>query len=163
MFAAGLSALGPHGLTVAELDEAVRAGKPLTGAVRDFDLRAYVRSAPERDLDPSGRYCTAAAALALTDAKLTVRGAARDRSGIFTGGTRMPPRSVHDCQKSLDERGPLHVAAVPFTHMVLNAPAGKAAQLLSLKGPLLAVSAGTCSGLFAIVRAAEQLSARDDA
>lgn len=160
VFIAGLSALGPHGLDVASLEAAVERRARLTGRVPDFVLEDLVRSAPERDLDPSGRYCTAGVALALKDGSLAVRGAARDRSGLFTGGTRMPAHSVDTCWNSITRRGVLGVAPVPFTHMVLNAPAGKAAQLLSLKGPLLALSAGASSGLFAVIRAAEHLAAR---
>jgi 3-oxoacyl-[acyl-carrier-protein] synthase II len=160
VFAAGASALGPHGLTLAELEVAASNRAPLRGGPPNFELSTLLRSAPERGVDPSGRCCAAAVALALADAKLTVRGAARERAGLFLGSTRMPPRSVRDTEVSIEKRGVLGVAAVPFTQMVLNAPAGTAAKLLSLKGPLLALSAAQGSGLFAIARAAEHLASR---
>ena len=157
---AGLSAIGPHGLDVSALEAAFTSGRPLSGAVQSFDLEKIVRSAPERDLDPSGKYVTAATALALADGRITVRGAARSRSGLFTGNTRMPAFSAWDCQTSIDRRGINAIAATPFTQMVLNAPAGMCAKLLSLKGPLLVLSAGRSSGLLAIIRAAEHLASR---
>ncbi len=157
---AGVSAIGPHGFDVAALEAAITTGAALVGAVAPFELSQLLRSAPGRDLDPSATYACAAAALALGDAKLTVRGPARERAGIFTGSTRMPARSVHECQSSIDKRGIVSIAAAPFTRMVINAPAGTCAKLLSLKGPLLALSAGSSSGLLAIIRAAEHLASR---
>jgi len=154
----GLGAVGPHGLGVAELAADLAGGRRLEGPVPDFDLGKMIRSAPPRDLDPSGKYATAAAALALSDANTSVRGALRERSGIFLGNTRMSPRSVAECESSIRQRGITGVAAVPFSRMVLNAPAGTCAKLLSLKGPLLTVSAGRASGLLAIVRAAAHLA-----
>ncbi len=157
---AGLAAIGPHGIDVAQLEAAFGGGHRLTGPVPAFVLEDLVRSAPDRDVDPSGKYATAAASLALADARLVVKGAARARSGIFTGNTRMPAKSVHDCQTSIERRGINAVAAGPFTRMVLNAPAGTCAKLLSLKGPLLVLSAGASSGLLAIIRAAQHLATR---
>lgn len=158
MRVAGVSGLGPHGLSLSAL-----AGRRFTGAVPAFELLDVVRSAPPRDLDPSGKFACAAAALALADAKVTVRGADRERSGLFTGNAHMPAHSSYTCQASIDARGITHIAAGPFTHMVINAPAGTCAKLLALKGPLLVVSAGPSSGLLAIVRAAEHLAARPGA
>ncbi len=157
---AGLSAIGPHGLDLAAL---ASARGPLIGAVPAFELSSMLRSAPARDLDPSGKYVSAAVALALADAKRVVRGADRERTGVFTGNSRMPAHSAYTCQASIDARGITHIAAGPFTHMVINAPAGTAAKLMSLKGPLLVVSAGRCSGLLAMIRAAEHLAARPGA
>ncbi len=156
----GLGVVSPCGLDLCALEAALAAGQPMMGAVQPFDLSAIVRSAPSRDIDPSAQYATAAVSLALADAKLTVRGSQRDRSGIFTGNTRMPARSANDCVTSMDRRGITGIAAGPFTRMVLNAPAGTCAKLLSLKGPLLVLSAGRSSGLLAIIRASQHLASR---
>jgi 3-oxoacyl-[acyl-carrier-protein] synthase II len=160
---AGLAALSPHGLNVEALEAGLAAGRRLEGRLAAFDLGQLVRSAPQRDLDPSGKYVSAGAALALADAETPVRGAFRERCGIFTGNTRMSPVSVRECRASVERRGILGVASVPFSRMVLNAPAGMCAKLLSLKGPLLVVSAGRASGLLAIVRAANCLATRRSA
>jgi hypothetical protein len=72
----------------------------------------------------------------------------------------MPTQSALACRMSIDARGITGVAAGPFSRMVLNAPAGTAARLLSLKGPLLVVSSCGGSGLLALLRAADYLSER---
>ncbi len=154
----GLSAITPLGVDLTALHAARREGRPLHGRAAPRDLAALVRAAPPRSLDPSGTLATAGVALALADARLTVRGPQRDRSGLFTGNTRMPAWSAHTTTTSVDQRGLARIAAGPFTHMVLNAPAGTATKLLSLKGPLLVLSAGAASGLLAIVRAAQHLA-----
>jgi 3-oxoacyl-[acyl-carrier-protein] synthase II len=159
----GLSAIGPHGLDLAPLQAALTKGRRISGGVAPFDLGRIIRWAPPRDLDPSGQYASAAAALALADAHLVVRGSVRDRTGLFTGTSRIPATSAWECANSVDQRGITHIAAVPFTHMVLNAPAGTCAKLLSLRGPLLAISTGRGSGLVAVVRAAEHLAAHASA
>jgi len=135
----------------------------LTGAAGAFDLALAVRAAPPRDLDPSSRLLAAAAGLALADAGISVRGAARDRSGLFTGISRVPWYSLEETRRSIDRRGIAGVAVGPFCGIVLNAPAGRCARLFSLRGPLLALSAGRGSGLLSILWAAEHLSRRRDA
>ena len=159
----GLAAVTPAGLGIAPLEDWWAARRRLVGRVPAFPLERLVRAAPSRDLDPSGQLVTAAAALALADAKVVVRGPQRDRCGVFTGNTRMSASSVDACRRSITQRGILGVAGVPFSRMVHNAPAGTCAKLLSLRGPLLVVSAGRASGLLAIVRAAAILAHRQDA
>jgi 3-oxoacyl-[acyl-carrier-protein] synthase II len=156
----GLGAISPHGLGVPVLEEALSSGRRLEGRVPGFDLARLVRSAPPRDLDPSARFASATASLALADSHTAVRGSLRDRCGIFLGNIRMSPSSVDECASSIEQRGYTRVAAVPFSRMVVNAPAGTCAKLLSLRGPLLTVAAGRASGLLAIVRAAAHLASR---
>jgi len=159
----GLAAVGPHGFDVAALERARVEGRRLAGPVPKFDLSRIVRWAAPRGVDPSARYVSAAAALALSDAGIAVRGSLRDRAGLFTGNSRMPASSTSECLSSIERRGITGIAAAPFARMVLNAPAGVCAKLLSLRGPHLSVSTGRGSGLFAIVWAAEHLAARADA
>jgi 3-oxoacyl-[acyl-carrier-protein] synthase II len=155
---AGLAALGAHGLTLEGLEGGVRCG-----ATPAFSLERYVRAAPKRELDPSSKLLTAAAQLALDDAKVAIRGPMRARAGLFNGTSRIPARSAHECRASIDLRGVRGISAPAFTQMVLNAPAGTCAKLHSLKGPLLVLSAGRASGLLAIVRAAQHLADRSAA
>lgn len=159
----GISAIGPHGLRLEALRDAARLGRRLVGAVPPFELNRIVRSAPSRDVDPSSRYCAAAAALALEDAGLVIRGVLRERTALYAATSRMPAASVAACRRSVDERGVRGIAGKAFSRMVLNAPAGVTAQWLSVKGPLQVLSAGRAGGLLAILRAAEHLASRDDA
>jgi hypothetical protein len=156
---AGIAAVGSHGFGVDALE---RAGV-LKGAMPQFTLEKYVRSAPKRELDPSCKMLSAATQLAIEDARVQIRGPLRMRAGLFAGTSRIPARSAQECRSSIDTRGIRAISATAFTQMVLNAPAGMCAKLCSLKGPLLVMSAGRASGLLAIVRAAEHLSRRSDA
>jgi len=163
VYVAGVGAVSPAGAGIDALLGARSEQGRLTGAVGQFDLALAVRAAPPRDLDPSSRLLAAAAGLALADAGISVRGAARDRSGLFTGISRVPCYSLEETRRSIDRRGIAGVAVGPFCGIVLNAPAGRCARLFSLRGPLLALSAGRGSGLLSILWAAEHLSRRRDA
>ncbi|HUJ27313.1 MAG TPA: beta-ketoacyl-[acyl-carrier-protein] synthase family protein [Myxococcales bacterium] len=159
----GTSAIGPHGLDLAALESAARSGRVLEGAVPEFDLTRLLRWAAPRGLDPSARFAAAGAGMALADAGIAVRGELRDRAGLFTGNARMPASSAAECLASIERRGLNGIAAGHFARMVLGAPGGACAKLLSLRGPHLSLSIGRGSGLLAIVSAAEHLAARNDA
>jgi 3-oxoacyl-[acyl-carrier-protein] synthase II len=122
-----------------------------------------VASADPRRLDRSGRLLTAAAALALADGGVKIRGALRDQAGVFLGATRMPAESSFKCIESIERHGVAACSAASFARMSVNAPAGACAKLLGLRGPSTTVSAGSSSGLLAVVLAAEWLRGRDDA
>jgi 3-oxoacyl-[acyl-carrier-protein] synthase II len=155
--ALGLGLVGPWGLA----SDATGAGKR-TGAVPPFDLAPLVPNADPRGLDPMTRFLTAAAALALRDAGIALRGALRDRAGLLVGQLEGSPSSHADFRRSIDEHGLAHLSATAFARIVLNAAAGACSKLLALRGPLTAISTGAGSGLVAIVLAAELLSTRDD-
>ncbi|HVE83361.1 MAG TPA: beta-ketoacyl synthase N-terminal-like domain-containing protein [Myxococcales bacterium] len=163
VYVAGAGAVSPAGTQIDALMRARGSAVPLSGAVGGLDLAQALRAAPPRDFDPSTRLLAAAAGLALADAGISVRGAARDRSGLFTGISRVPCESVEETRRSIDRRGIRNVAVGPFCGIVLNAPAGHCARLFSLRGPLLALSAGRGSGLLSILWAAEHLAQRKDA
>jgi 3-oxoacyl-[acyl-carrier-protein] synthase II len=158
----GISAIGPHGSSLAQLEQWMAQGRSLAGAVLDLEPTSTPRWDP-RGLDPSARYATAAAALALADGGVVVRGPLRDRVGLFTGNSRCPARSAWECRSSIERRGLGGVSPIAFAHMTLNAPAGACAKQLSLRGPLLALSTGRGSGLGALACAAQHLATRDDA
>ena len=111
-----------------------------------------------RGTDSMGRVLTAAAALALRDAGMVLRGAERDRTGLFVGAVRPSCSSMKEFQGSIRDRGLEGVSAPAFARIVLNAPGGFCSKLLSLKGPLSTIAAGPGSGLVAIILAAELLS-----
>lgn len=159
----GVGAVSPAGTGVDALLGARQTQGCLTGAVGPLDLAQAIRAAPPRDFDPSSRLLAAATGLALADAGISVRGAARDRSGLFTGISRVPCYSIEETRRSIDRRGITGVAVGPFCGIVLNAPAGRCARLFSLRGPLLSLSAGRGSGLLSILWAAEHLAHRRDA
>ena len=163
VYAAGLGSVSPAGLEIDPLLRARSTPGRIAGRVGDFDLARAIRTAPPRDLDPSTRFLAAAAGLALADAGISVRGAARDRAGLFTGISRTPSASTTETIRSIERRGITGIAVGPFCGIILNAPAGRCAKLFALRGPLLALSAGRGSGLLSIIWAAEHLAFRRDA
>ena len=164
IYVAGVSALGPHGISLDALADALTPGAPpKTGHVPRFRLEDVVPSADPRGLDPCSRYVTAAAALALGDAGVKLRGSTRERTGLVAGVNRVSHESHTALLDSIDRRGLRFLSAPLFSRMVLNAPVGSCSRLLGLKGPLSTVSAGGASGLVAIAYAAELLATRDEA
>jgi 3-oxoacyl-[acyl-carrier-protein] synthase II len=158
----GLGAIGPHGTRVAALAAAAERRARLWGDAADFDF-ARIANADPRRMDRSARLLTAAAALALADGGVKIKGALRDQAGVFLGATRMPAESSFRCIESIERHGVGACSAASFARMSVNAPAGACAKLLGLRGPSTTLAAGPTSGLLAIVLAAEWLAGRRDA
>jgi 3-oxoacyl-[acyl-carrier-protein] synthase II len=162
IFIRGLGVVGPSGAETEASEALARERNGLRGRVPSFPIERHVPTADPRGLDPMSRFLVAAAALALKDAGLTIRGATRDRVGLFVGATRPSPASGGEFRRSIDVRGLTGVSASAFSRIVLNAPAGFCSKLLSLRGPLSTVTTGAGSGLAAVVLAAELLSTREE-
>lgn len=128
--------------------------------VPEFAIECLVPNADPRGLDPASRFLTAAAALALREAGVAVRGMLRDRTGLLVGQLRGSASSIVAFQRSIEERGLMHLSPSAFARIVLNAPAGFCSKLLSLRGPLSAVTTGAGSGLAAVILAAGLLGMR---
>ena len=154
----GLGAVGPHGVELERFAKLLRGGRRVEGGVPPFRLEELVPRAEPRGIDPTTVFLTAAAAMALRDAGVAVKGSLRDRVGLIMGANRVSPASAAALHRSIDERGMARLAVGPFSRIVLNAPGGTCTKLLSLRGPHVAVSTGPGSGLTAIVVAAELLA-----
>src|SRR5262249_35503436 len=128
---AGVGAIGPHGDDLAALGTALTDGRALVGRVQPFELQRYIPTADPRGLDPAARLFAAAAALAVGDAGLLLDGDRRDRAGLFLGCDQLSPSSGREYWGSLERRGLLRPSPGAFTRIVLNAPAGATATLLS--------------------------------
>jgi 3-oxoacyl-(acyl-carrier-protein) synthase len=144
------------------MEQAIASGKPAGRFVPDFRFEEVVPFGDPRGLDPSSRYLTAAVARAISDACITIRGDARDRSGLFVGSIALSSFSSDALLVSTYPRGLENVSASAFTRIVINAPAGACSSILSLKGPTTTISAGEGCGLLAIAQAAEYMSRRSD-
>ena len=156
----GVGLVGPHGMGVASPGTMPGNGAGSRGRGPPLSIEALVPTADPRGLDPASRFLTAAAALALQDAGVAVRGNVRDRAGLFVGAVRPSPTSMNEFLASIEARGLSGLSATAFARIVLNAPAGFCSKLLSLRGPLSTLTTGSASGLVAIVLAAELLSTR---
>lgn len=136
----------------------VRGFGAASGPVPGFDLQALVPTLDPRGLDPASRFLIAAAARALDDAGLVVRGALRERAGLFVGAVTASAASSAEFRRSIEDRGLAQLSATAFTRLVLNAAAGACCQALALRAPTTTVSIGPGSGLLALLYAAELLS-----
>jgi len=155
----GMGLVGPRGVGLPSMS----VETPIVGDVPPIPLETIVPSADPRRLDPSSRYFTAAAALALRDANIVLRGEERERAGVFMAATRMPAESSARCSESIDRYGVGAASASAFARMSVNSPAGTCAKMLGLKGPSTTLTIGRGSGLFAIASSAQWLATRTDA
>jgi 3-oxoacyl-[acyl-carrier-protein] synthase II len=173
----GASAIAAHGFE--GLDAALQRGVPLwksvdaTGSlvplppvaarVPPLPLARLLRGVDPRGMDTITRFLTTAAALALADAGLVVRGPLRERVGLYVGASRLPWDSADAFWDSIRTRGFSRLSAPAFSRIVMNAAAGAAARSLSLLGPTTLLAGGPLGGLQAIITAADRLAHRDDA
>ncbi len=116
-----------------------------------------------RQSDPAGRMLLAATEAALGDAQLKVRGALRDRVGIFVGAARVSPSTVRELRASIESLGLAKASAPAFARAVLHAPAGAASRFLGLRGPTTTLVGGDVAGVLALAEAWSLLSHRTDA
>lgn len=126
-------------------------------------LAATAEGLDLRGVDPSARLALAASIRALAGAGVRMRGALRDRAGIFAGGTRMPRASLAELRASIEEGGLARCSAAAFARIVLHAPAGTVSRLLALRGPTTTLADPDLAGLLALAYAARWLGSRDDA
>ncbi|MEZ4295571.1 MAG: beta-ketoacyl-[acyl-carrier-protein] synthase family protein [Polyangiaceae bacterium] len=135
---------------------------PGTGTLASMPVPRSAAGLDLRGFDPLSRYLTFATAEALREAGVSLRGALRDRVGLFAALVRISPTSAHELDDSVKERGLLRLSAPAFTRVVLNASTGACARALQLRGPTTTLTTGDGSGLFALAMAASHLSLRAD-
>lgn len=159
VFISGAGVLGPFGQTLSALD----AWKGGAARLAPFHLEALAPNADTRGLDQTCTSLAAAVALALSDAKLKVSGALRERTGLFVGTTNSSPAAWDEFRGSIRERGIAKVSAPAFTRLVLNATTGFSTRVFGLRGPTTTLTTGRGSGLVALAYAASHLALRTDA
>lgn len=115
-----------------------------------------------RGLDPSTRNLTAAIARALDNAKLRMRGDARDRTGMIVGLIASDRECDGALEHTIQGHGYRGLSANLFSRQVLNAAPGTCARLLGIRGAHSVIAAGDASGLAATIYAAELLATRSD-
>lgn len=158
LFVSGFGAVGPFGVGV----EALRSG--VEGVrLAPFALESIVPTAETRGLDASAKALTGAVGLAAKSAGLQLKGATRERTGLFVGTTNSSPKAWEEFRSSIRDRGLHKASSLAFTKLVLNASAGMASRALGLRGPTTTLTTGRGSGLVALVLALMHLSTRDDA
>lgn len=158
LFVSGFGAVGPFGVGV----EALRSGSEGV-RLAPFALESIVPTAETRGLDASAKALTGAVGLSVKSAGLQLKGATRERTGLFVGTTNSSPKAWDEFRTSIRDRGLHKASSLAFTKLVLNASAGTASRALGLRGPTTTLTTGQGSGLVALVLALMHLSTRDDA
>ncbi len=144
----------------AALLRALEAGRPIERRTVAPRLADDLPMADERGMDPSTRLLASACARALAAARVVPRGGLRERIALFTSVTAFSAASGGEFRRSVDERGLARLNATAFAKLVLNAPAGEVAKLMSLRGPTTTFTLGRGGGAFAIAQAADLLARR---
>ncbi len=164
VFVRGVGAVGAHGTTLDALAAVLAAGRPLPSlSAIPFAIESIVPTVSPRGLNPSTKFLTAAASLALADASCRPRKGEQERAGLIVGTMAVSPETADEFRASIDQRGFAQLSAAAFARMVMNAPAGACSKLLALKGPGSTVDSAEGSGLVAIIYATHLLATRDDA
>ncbi len=159
LFVSGLGAVGPFGVGL----EALLSSQTNAARLASFSLESIVPTAETRGLDASAKALTGAVGLAVKSAGLQLKGATRERTGLFVGTTNSSPKAWEEFRTSIRERGLHKASSLAFTKLVLNASAGMASRALGLRGPTTTITTGQGSGLVALVLALMHLSTRQDA
>ncbi|MEO8844799.1 MAG: beta-ketoacyl synthase N-terminal-like domain-containing protein [Kofleriaceae bacterium] len=157
VFAAGVGVVACDGML-----DALLAGRRHGGRVPAFRIDDEIASADPRGIDPISSFLAAAAARALGDASVTVRGPLRERTGLVVGINHVSTESQTALRRTIDDHGYRGMSAALFSRMVLNAPAGTCSKFLALKGAFSTISTGAAAGLVAIIYAAELLAKRPE-
>lgn len=158
VYVLGAAVLAGEHRALTPLRLAIERGHPVAHRVAPFRLETDLPMADVRGMDPSTRYLAAVATRALADAHVTLRGEQRDRAAIFSSVTAFSAESGAEFRGSVDQRGLARVNATAFAKLVLNAPAGGAAKLLSLRGPTTTVTTGRGGGGVVVACAADLLA-----
>ncbi len=176
VYVLGVGSVGPQGR--GGLLAALRDGKALkqwpqedrwlaserkqAGYVPVLEAGEMLRRGETRGMDDISRYLTVASAAALQDARVSIRGDLRERTGLFVGVSRIPAESSWRYLRIARERGWHRAPAHEFARLVLNAPAGACSLALALRGAGTTL-VGAGSGLMAAIYGVWWLRSRPSA
>jgi 3-oxoacyl-[acyl-carrier-protein] synthase II len=162
----GIGVLSPIGIGRGRFTEGLLRGEPGFGGISLFDATPYsVRTAGEvrgfdpvqflgkkglRTLDRSTRLLSAAAVLALEDARLSLTEADAASTGVAVGTTFGSLHSISQFDREGLTEGPRYVNPSFFPNTVINSPASQVSIRLKIKGFNTTISTGFCSGLDAL-------------
>jgi 3-oxoacyl-(acyl-carrier-protein) synthase len=163
----GLGAVGGFGNSPSELWEALQArqpswlrsqrldGNPLSAEMSDFDLNNFRRTVKGHRVPRISQYALAAAAQAITHARLDAKGVDKDAVSVVYGTGNGPNDVVGKNLLGIVTRGLGGVEPLSFQESVFNAPASLISIEYGFRGPLLALPMGWAAGGHAIAMAAD--------
>ncbi len=167
----GIGLVTPVGIGTSAAWKALLAGESGVGPITRFDCSAFrVRIAGEvKGWDPSGfiekkklkemdRFCefaVGAASMAITDSKLELSDAQRERAGCFIGVGLCGLATLEKTKETVMTKGPTKVSPYTIPGIIANLAAGQVAIAHHLKGPSYCTTSACSSGAHAIGEAAE--------
>jgi 3-oxoacyl-[acyl-carrier-protein] synthase II len=123
--------------------------------VKDFDATTLFSKREARRMDRYTQFAAAAANQALTDARLEITEANRQRVGVLVGTGIGGLGTVLAEYKVLHEKGPTRVSPFLVPMMLPDSAGGQIAILYGMRGPNVAVISACATGTNAIGEAAE--------
>ncbi len=153
---AGKSGIGP----IAHLqstDLAVKFG----GAIRDFDVSAYINPKDARKMDPFIHYGIAAATQAIKDSGVQVTDENRTRIGVAVGAGIGGINGIEATCETYFKQGSKRISPFFVPSTIINMAAGHISILFGLRGPNIAVVTACTTGTHNIGLAARMIQTGD--
>jgi 3-oxoacyl-[acyl-carrier-protein] synthase II len=125
------------------------------GEISDFDPVSLLGKKGIRTLDRSTRLISAAAGLAIDDAKLRIDDGNSHSVGVSVGTTFGSLHSISQFDRDGLVEGPKYVNPSHFPNTVINSPASQVSIRFGIKGFNTTISTGSCAGLDAVSYASD--------
>src|SRR3990172_1350696 len=152
----GNLAAGISGVRPVTLFDVSKYTSRAAGEITDFSPKTYLEQKGIRHFDRTSLLITAAAAMALEDARLDKVYGEED-IGIVVGSTFGSINSISTFDMEALREGPNYVNPMDFPNTVLNAPASRASIFCKAKGLNTTISNGVTSSIDAIIYASDFL------
>jgi 3-oxoacyl-[acyl-carrier-protein] synthase II len=162
----GVGVLAPNGIGKEEFWTAIFQGKPgfrpislfdtadlkvkVGGEITNFDPKAILGSKSLMDLDRATLLLSAAAKLALDDAKLNITQDNAKQIGVSIGTTFGSLHSISKFDRESLSEGPRYANPSVFPSTVGNSPASRLSIRFNIKGFNSTISTGMCAALDAL-------------
>lgn len=163
----GVGALGGFGESASALWDALQKGipvwqrserldgHPLAAEITAFDLNHFRRTAKGHRVPRLSQYALAAAAQAISHARLDEKLIDRDTVAVVYGTGNGPNDVVNKNLQAIVSKGLAGVEPLCFQESVFNAPASLISIEYGFRGPLLALPMGWAAGGHALASAAD--------
>src|ERR1700722_3808689 len=167
----GIGLVTPVGVGTAEAWKALLDGQSGIGPITRFDCSAFrARIAGEvkgweptrwierkklKEMDRFTEFALGASAMALSESKLELTDAARERAGCFIGVGLCGLATLEKTKETVMTKGPTKVSPYTIPGIIANLAAGQVAIAHGLKGPSYCTTSACSSGAHAIGEAAE--------
>src|SRR5579859_7436819 len=127
----------------------------IAGEVKDWQPTRWIEKKKLKEMDRFMEFAVATAAMAISDAELTLSDAERWRAGCFIGNGVGGLFSLEKTKETLLTKGPTKVSPYAIPTIIGNLAAGQVSIAHGLKGPSYCTTSACSSGAHAIGEAAE--------